>query len=111
MVGNLLIRSQSKYATIHQYLQLGVTVKGQTVKEALDELEEVLGQTDNIAAHENVADTREVFNDIVADGILDNDTPMAQSIILIKLELRLNEKTIYGDYASDGGTAITSTRD
>lgn len=110
MVGSLLMRSQSKYATIHQYLQLGVTVKGQTVREALDELEEMLGQTDNTAAHENIADTREIFNDIVADGILDNDTPMAQSIILIKLELRLNEKIIYGDDAPSGSVG-TITRD
>lgn len=88
---NLLIRNHSKYATIYQYLQLGVTTKGQTVREGLEELEELLGQTDNEAAHENIAKTREVFDDIVADGILDNDTPMAQSIILIKLELRLNE--------------------
>ena len=88
---DLLTRNHSKYATIYQYLQLGVITKGQTVRKGLEELEKLLGKTDNEAAHKNIAKVREVFNDIVADGILDNDTPMAQSVILIKLELRLNE--------------------
>lgn len=93
MVLNSLLESGSKYLTIHQYLQLGVTTKGQTVKETLEELEEKLGDTDNKAAHNNIADVRKVYEEIIADGILDNDTPMAQSIILIKLEIRLNEIT------------------
>lgn len=107
---NLLMANQSKYATIHQYLQLGVTVKGQTVREALEEMEDLLGQTDNKAAHDNIADTREIFDDIVADGILDNDSPMAQSVILLKLEIRLNEKSS-NDIDDAPSGSISGTRD
>ena len=112
MLSELLLRKNSKYLTIYQYLQLSVTTKGQTVREGLEELEELLGKTDNKSAHENIAKTREIFDDIVADGILDNDTSMAQSIILIKLELRLNEITNdESDNADDAnGVSSTSTR-
>lgn len=79
----------NRYRTIYEYLELGVTTKGETFRDTLEVLEDTVKSTVNNVAITRVSYVRDLYNEIIGDGLLDDDSPIAQSIILTKLRLKL----------------------
>jgi len=74
------------YRTICEFIYLRV-IHGSTVREALNELEEGMNKSDNEVGKQRVNTVIEHFNEIISDGILDNDEAFTQQVITMKLEL------------------------
>lgn len=91
MMSNQTDWIDNPYRTIYEFLYLRV-VRGSTVRETLRELEEGMNKSGNEVGKHRVSTITEHFNEIVSDGILDNEEEFTQQVILMKLELIIKTK-------------------
>lgn len=81
----------NKYRTIYEFVELRVLTEEMTVESALEDLKNLMGDTENPRAEERVNKVISIYKEVSNNGLEKMNIPLQEKIYLTKIKLRLAE--------------------